>query len=110
MPVGHGGPNAADFVRSNLFKNLLQHPKFPVAAADALGECSTPGSTPGMQLRVQSQAHQCVRGSVCVQSTHTTQLMSSICVRTRAGHEKTGELCSNCAALLRCKALLTPLR
>jgi len=35
---GHGGPNAADFVRSNLFKNLLQHPKWPGDIQRAIGE------------------------------------------------------------------------
>lgn len=35
---GHGGPNAADYVRSNLFINLLQHTKFNTDIASALVE------------------------------------------------------------------------
>ncbi|KAG1678586.1 hypothetical protein FOA52_012593 [Chlamydomonas sp. UWO 241] len=35
---GHGGPNAADYVRSNLFKNLQQHPKYPQDIAGAIAE------------------------------------------------------------------------
>jgi hypothetical protein len=35
---GHGGPNAADYVRSNLFINLLEHTKFTTDIASALGE------------------------------------------------------------------------
>lgn len=33
---GHGGPNAADFVRSNLFINLLRHTKFNTDVTTAL--------------------------------------------------------------------------
>lgn len=36
--AGHGGPNAADYVRSNLFINLLEHTKFTTDIASALGE------------------------------------------------------------------------
>lgn len=36
--AGHGGPNAADYVRSNLFINLLSHTKFNTDIASALGE------------------------------------------------------------------------
>lgn len=35
---GHGGPNAADYVRSNLFINLLEHTKFTTDIASALVE------------------------------------------------------------------------
>lgn len=35
---GHGGPNAADYVRSNLFTNLLAHAKFSTDIASALVE------------------------------------------------------------------------
>jgi protein phosphatase 1L len=35
---GHGGPNAADFVRQNLFDSLLKNPKFGSATAQALVE------------------------------------------------------------------------
>ena len=35
---GHGGPNAADYVRGNLFNNLLQHAKFPSDLHCAIGE------------------------------------------------------------------------
>eukprot|EP00798_Chlamydomonas_sp_ICE-L_P014538 gene14538-20578_t len=35
---GHGGPNAADYVRSNFFLNLLQHPKFSTNIEAAVGE------------------------------------------------------------------------
>ena len=35
--AGHGGPNAADYVRSNLFINLLEHTKFTTDIASALG-------------------------------------------------------------------------
>jgi hypothetical protein len=37
MP-GHGGPNAADYVRTNLFINLLEHTKFTTDIVSALGE------------------------------------------------------------------------
>jgi hypothetical protein len=37
MP-GHGGPNAADYVRTNLFVNLLEHTKFTTDIVSALGE------------------------------------------------------------------------
>ena len=36
--TGHGGPNAADFVRNNLFDSLLRNPKFPKDIQTALGE------------------------------------------------------------------------
>ena len=36
--TGHGGPNAADFVRNNLFDSLLSNPKFPKDIKTALGE------------------------------------------------------------------------
>lgn len=36
--AGHGGPNAADYVRSNLFINLLEHTKFATDISSALGE------------------------------------------------------------------------
>ena len=36
--VGHGGPNAADFVRSNIFLNLLQSKKFLSDLPGAVGE------------------------------------------------------------------------
>lgn len=35
---GHGGPNAADYVRSNLFINLMQHAKFSSDLVDAITE------------------------------------------------------------------------
>jgi hypothetical protein len=35
--TGHGGPNAADYVRSNLFINLLEHTKFNTDITSALG-------------------------------------------------------------------------
>lgn len=35
---GHGGPHAADFVRGNLFKNLLQHAKFPADLQGAIAD------------------------------------------------------------------------
>ncbi|KAL6758030.1 protein phosphatase 2C catalytic subunit [Haematococcus lacustris] len=35
---GHGGPNAADFVRSNLFINLFQNYKFPTDVCAAITE------------------------------------------------------------------------
>lgn len=35
---GHGGPNAADYCRSSLYKNLLLHPKFPSDIAGAFHE------------------------------------------------------------------------
>ncbi|WIA09237.1 hypothetical protein OEZ85_008645 [Tetradesmus obliquus] len=35
---GHGGPNAADYVRSNLFINLLEHTKFNTDITSALVE------------------------------------------------------------------------
>lgn len=38
VPTGHGGPNAAVYVRSNLFINLLEHTKFTTDIASALGE------------------------------------------------------------------------
>ncbi|CAL5221808.1 g4064 [Coccomyxa viridis] len=38
---GHGGPNAADFVRNNLFDSLLSNPKFPNDIKTALGEAFT---------------------------------------------------------------------
>ena len=36
--TGHGGPNAADFVRNNLFDSLLSNAKFPKDIKAALGE------------------------------------------------------------------------
>ena len=42
MLPGHGGPNAADFVRQNLFDSLLKNPKFGSATAQALGEALAP--------------------------------------------------------------------
>ncbi|GFH11202.1 PPM-type phosphatase domain-containing protein, partial [Haematococcus lacustris] len=36
LTVGHGGPNAADFVRSNLFINLFQNYKFPTDVCAAI--------------------------------------------------------------------------
>lgn len=35
---GHGGPNAADYVRTNLFVNLLEHTKFTTDIVSALVE------------------------------------------------------------------------
>mmetsp|Transcript_26289 Transcript_26289/g.78076 ORF Transcript_26289/g.78076 Transcript_26289/m.78076 type:complete len:292 (-) Transcript_26289:191-1066(-) len=49
---GHGGPNAADFVRSNLFKNLLQHPKWPGDIQRAIAESFT--ITDNQYLRSES--------------------------------------------------------
>lgn len=36
--AGHGGPNAADFVRQNLFEGLVKNPKFGTDVKTALGE------------------------------------------------------------------------
>ena len=36
--TGHGGPYAADFVRSNLFVNLMQSGKFPADIYGAISE------------------------------------------------------------------------
>lgn len=36
--AGHGGPNAADFVRSNLFDSLLNNQKFTTDRQQAVGE------------------------------------------------------------------------
>ena len=40
--AGHGGPNAADFVRNNLFDSLLSNSKFPEDIKAALGEQQAP--------------------------------------------------------------------
>lgn len=37
--AGHGGPNAADFVRQNLFESLVKNPKFGTDVKTAFGEC-----------------------------------------------------------------------
>jgi hypothetical protein len=37
LSAGHGGPNAADYVRSNLFNNMIQSSKFPVDLQGAIG-------------------------------------------------------------------------
>jgi hypothetical protein len=37
VPAGHGGANAADYVKNNLFKNLLAHTKFSSDLSSALG-------------------------------------------------------------------------
>lgn len=36
--AGHGGPNAADFVRQNLFEGLIKNPKFGTDVKTAFGE------------------------------------------------------------------------
>lgn len=36
--AGHGGPNAADYVRTNVFLNLLQNNKFISDLPGAVGE------------------------------------------------------------------------
>lgn len=36
--AGHGGPNAADFVRQNLFEGLVKNPKFGTDVKTAFGE------------------------------------------------------------------------
>ena len=38
--AGHGGPNAASFVKSTLFESLLANPKFSTDVRTALGECA----------------------------------------------------------------------
>ncbi|GAX74792.1 hypothetical protein CEUSTIGMA_g2239.t1 [Chlamydomonas eustigma] len=38
---GHGGPNAAHYVKTNLFNNLLQHAKFPSDMQAAVSESYT---------------------------------------------------------------------
>lgn len=49
---GHGGPNAADYVRSNIFKNLVQQAKFPSDLAGAIED--TYLSTDEQYLRQES--------------------------------------------------------
>ena len=36
--AGHGGPNAADFVRQNLFDSVIKNPKFSTDIKTAFGE------------------------------------------------------------------------
>jgi hypothetical protein len=36
-PVGHGGARAAEFVKQNLFTNLIKHPKFFSDTKSAIG-------------------------------------------------------------------------
>lgn len=36
--AGHGGPNAAEYVKQNLFINLVEHSKFSSDIASAVGE------------------------------------------------------------------------
>lgn len=36
--AGHGGASAADYVRNNLFRNLLVHSKFATDAVTAISE------------------------------------------------------------------------
>jgi len=35
--AGHGGSRAADYVKQNLFKNLLEHPQFVTDTKRAIG-------------------------------------------------------------------------
>lgn len=52
---GHGGPNAADYCRSSLYKNLLLHPKFP---SDIAGACNDAYlETDAQYLRQESGAN-----------------------------------------------------
>lgn len=36
--AGHGGPNAADFVRQNLFDSVIKNPKFSTDIKTAFGK------------------------------------------------------------------------
>jgi hypothetical protein len=36
-PAGHGGARAAEFVKQNLFTNLIKHPKFFSDTKSAIG-------------------------------------------------------------------------
>lgn len=47
--VGHGGPNAASFVKSTLFESLLANPKFSTDMKSALGESSVNFKAEGWQ-------------------------------------------------------------
>jgi hypothetical protein len=48
--AGHGGPNAADFVRSNLFENLLLNIKFPSDVRGAIGAMSWLSTTYSIEM------------------------------------------------------------
>ena len=48
--AGHGGPNAADFVRQNLFDSLLKNAKFTSDLGTALGEAKSPPRRPSCRL------------------------------------------------------------
>eukprot|EP00195_Chlamydomonas_chlamydogama_P006956 CAMPEP_0202890740 /NCGR_PEP_ID=MMETSP1392-20130828/1052_1 /ASSEMBLY_ACC=CAM_ASM_000868 /TAXON_ID=225041 /ORGANISM="Chlamydomonas chlamydogama, Strain SAG 11-48b" /LENGTH=238 /DNA_ID=CAMNT_0049574365 /DNA_START=401 /DNA_END=1117 /DNA_ORIENTATION=- len=52
---GHGGPNAADYVRSNLFINLMQHAKFNSDLQSAIAESYE--STDNQYLRQDSSSN-----------------------------------------------------
>lgn len=51
---GHGGPNAADYVRNSLYKNLAQHPSFPQDMATACNDSYL--ETDAQYLRQDSSA------------------------------------------------------
>ena len=36
LHLGHGGPGAADYVKKNLFKNLIEHPNFLTDTKNAI--------------------------------------------------------------------------
>jgi hypothetical protein len=42
VSAGHGGARAAEFVKQNLFSNLIKHPKFFTDTKSAIGNYTSP--------------------------------------------------------------------
>ena len=49
--AGHGGPNAADFVKQNLFDSLVKNPKFSTDVKTAFGKLNCLVIVPKLLLK-----------------------------------------------------------